>query len=224
MIRVLDLREAQPDPPPFYRGENKHGRVGRRAPTSPVIVRRPEDVDTLVIHQTACRYGPGVESRDHRRAVRIAAHAVTFQDQVTVLSNPFRWHVHHGNGYNPVSLGWEIEGRYSGRPDDPRTAPREDLLSTWGGPPDEVTPWIVAGALAGLHWIVEAARVEGIVLRKFRAHRQSSGTRRSDPGHGLWSALAPEAEALGLSLDLSEAIGTGRPIPVEWDRRATTRY
>ena len=50
------------------------------------------------------------------------------------------------------------------------------------------------------------------------AHRQSSASRRSDPGQSLWQevVLAYAVPVLGLKTQPARIWGDGRPIPVEW--------
>lgn len=200
------------------------------------VVRDPAIVTGVCLHQTAVEYGvsaaqlraAGGDRRLAlaRRALNVACHAMAFRDGFFVAAAPLRWHVNHGNGLNATTLGLEIDGRYPGRPDDPRTTPRrEDLESTWGGEPSEITPALIAAARSALRWLVETGRAEGMPIEWIWAHRQSSATRRGDPGWELWGEVGEWGAAeLGLRVDYARTVGSGRPIPVEWSPRGVGSY
>jgi hypothetical protein len=226
-VRVLDLRSRQTNPPALVRGKRKHrvDRVGR------VIERDPSDVVGVCLHQTACIFGPAHDpERRLERALGVAGHAVAFRTGEVVLANPLRWVVLAANGLNDVSLNLEIEGLYPGLVDDPATAPNEARKTTWGGRPDIVTELVVRAAHRALRELVELGRAEGMPIRYLWAHRQSSPTRRSDPGAELWQRVGLEfgVDVLGLEtqpeLTLKSKKGRGRPIPIEWDPRGHGRY
>lgn len=224
-VAVLDLRSQQPNPPPLYRGKRKHRiRNGR------VVLRDPKKITGVTIHQTACVFGPlnDLVVR-HRRALGVACHALAFgRDRTVVLANPLRSYVYHGNGFNPDDLGLEIEGHFSGLLDDPSTTPRrEDLETVWNGKePTKITVDIIETACEALRILVELGRSEGMPIEYIRAHRQSSGTRRADPGEGMWRevVLGYAVPTLGLKTQPRRAIGTGRPVPRAWDPAGVGRY
>ena len=220
-IRCYDFRSQQPDPPKL--SEQKHriirGEVAKRHMTS---------VRTVVIHQTACIFGVSQGAIDAakgnrelalaRRMLNVAAHCVALRDGFYVLTNPFSWYVWHANALNEESIGLEIEGLYPGLKDDPATAHKEDVASTWGGKPMALTDLAVATAREALKHMVESARAEGAPLENIRAHRQSSVTRRSDPGQEIWERVVLEyaVPVLKLKTDTNFSVG-GRPIPLAWD-------
>jgi N-acetyl-anhydromuramyl-L-alanine amidase AmpD len=227
-VKVLDWRSLQANPPALVRGVRKHKIVSRREGgkiVRTVFERDMTKVDGIVLHQTACTFGPSDnELRRHQRAFGVACHALAFRDMTVVLPNPLPWLVWHGNGFNDRSLGIEAEGRLAGRADDPSTAPREDLESTWGGPPDDVTEQLVAATRRAVRELCERTFAEHrVTLKYIWAHRQSSGTRRSDPGEELWKRVVLEyaVPVLGLKCEpklvLPSKGGSGRPIPKQWD-------
>jgi hypothetical protein len=230
VIEVLDWRDRQTNPPALVRGKRKHLLAGGK-----VVVRDPKTITGIVIHQTACTFGPSDNAeRRHARALGVACHALAFRDRTVVLANPLRWYVQHGNGFNDYSLGLEIEGRCSGLVDDPTTAPREDLETTWGGPPDDVTDDVVAAARVALDELVRRGREEGMPLEYVWAHRQSGPDRRSDPGEELWRRVVLEhaVPVLGLRTQpglvvvskKQKARKSPRPIPLAWDPAGIGRY
>jgi hypothetical protein len=200
------------------------------------VMRDPSTITTVVLHQTACEFGVsaasaranGEELGQRLRTAKVACHALAFREGWVVAMRPLRSFVHHANKANPYSLGLEIEGLYSGLADDPATAPNEARrtvwnMDRWSGPPDELT---VETARAALCWLVEQGRAEGMPIEWVDAHRQSSRTRRSDPGEELWKAVVVDyaRPKLGLRTRPDFTIGPGRPIPRAWDPTATARY
>jgi hypothetical protein len=194
------------------------------------VLRKPELVNGIVLHQTAAVFGTSSQQIEAaggdrelalaRRALRVACHAMAFRDGFVVAASPLRWHVNHANGLNATTLGLEIDGLYSGLQDDPATIPRrEDLDTTWQRRvPSKLTPSTIEAASAALTWLVEAGRADGMPLEYLYAHRQSSETRRSDPGEAIWKAIALElAPRLDLKMLPHWSSGTGRPIPRAWD-------
>lgn len=209
IVEVLDFR-------PRHDGTKVSRRRGK------VLVRDPASITDVVIHQTACIFGPTAD-RERRlaRALKIGAHATAFREGVGVIAMPLRWQGIHANALNGPALGLELEGRYSGLLDDPETVPDEARGTMWKGHPDDITELLVATARATLRTMLELAALEGIRPRYVRAHRQSSGTRRSDPGEGLWIEVGEWASReLGLEIEhgrtWASASGKGRPIPKAW--------
>lgn len=228
-MKHYDLRAFQSDPP--VTPKRKHLLFKGK-----VVQRDPAYIDSIVIHQTACVFGVtkldvsaalgDKQLATARRALRVACHALAF-DGFFASPNPLRSYVWHGNGFNPFSLGLEIEGFYSGLRDDPDTIPREDLETIWRGPPMHLTPSRLETAKAALKWLIEEGRREGMFRQRVRllAHRQSSDSRRSDPGEEPWSQLVEWARReLGCETDADFTDGSGRPLPKQWDRTATARY
>lgn len=230
-IEILDWRDEQLDPPALVRGKRKH----RLGPNGKVVKRKASAIDGIVIHQTACTFGPSDDAqRRHERAFGVACHALAFRDGTVVLPNPLRSFVLHGNKLNDRSLGLECEGLLSGLRDDPATAPKEHLQTTWGGKPDDVTDLLVETARTALAKLVELGRAEGMPIRFIWAHRQSSGQRPSDPGQELWErvVLGYAVPVLGLSTEPARwwpsmhegKPSNGRPIPKAWDPAGVGKY
>lgn len=234
---ILDLLAEQPNPPPLVRGKRKvrtrwqpsreQDRDLRPRPGGIYVVERnPEDVDTIVVHQTACTFGkaPDQPTR-HHRALRVACHNLAFSDGVVVRANPLPWYVNHGNGFNARSLGLEIEGSFPGLLDDPDTPTREDLATHWGDDANitPLTDLLVETACLAIGDLVKRAGEWGAEIRYIVAHRQSSSTRRSDPGEEIWRrvVLGWAVPELGLQTQPALALGrgrkAGRPIPEAWD-------
>lgn len=227
----IDLRHEQQNPPALPK--QKHLIRGGR-----VVERDPLTITGIVIHQAACVFG--VTPRDvrlasgdrrlatARRSLGVACHALAF-DGYFATPNPLRWFVWHGNALNAHTLGLEVQGRYPGLLDDPRTAPNEAVRTTWGGAPQSLAQDTLDAAKAALAWLIAEGRREGMFLRRepvLYAHRQSSDTRRSDPGQAIWQSLVLDyaVPVLGCVTDPKFTVGDGRPVPIEWDPAGVGRY
>jgi hypothetical protein len=208
-VRVLDFG---PEMVPI-KGKHRiiRGKVARRKPT---------DVDAIMLHQTACVFGPLSDpDKRYRRAMRVASHAVAFRDAVA-LTAPVDWYVNGGGLLNLRCAHLEIEGHFAGIADDPTTPQREDLKSTWGSTPTPLEGLALDCALLAFDRLLDALRTWGADPRYVLAHRQSTGTRRSDPGWEIWHKVALEhaVKHRGLQTFPNLKIGTGRPIPRQWER------
>ncbi|MEM8884921.1 MAG: N-acetylmuramoyl-L-alanine amidase [Planctomycetota bacterium] len=201
-----------------------------------VVMRDIKDVDTICIHQTAVEFGVSrraikeadgdVELARARRALDVACHTMAFRQGYFVAAHEMEVYVNHANGFNPFSLGLEIDGRYAGLMDDPDTAAREDLRTTWGGEPTELTEVTVQSSQAAIFWMVERVRQRGGRIRRVVSHRQSSANRRSDPGEEIWNRVVEgfADQELGLEIDRLRVDGDGRPVPVAWSPKGQGRY
>jgi hypothetical protein len=176
-------------------------------------------VTGICLHQTACLLGERPTRWDS-----VGAHIGITRGGKVILLHGFDRIVAHGNGWNAQTVGIEIDGLYAGVEgdastvwDDPSTPSRERGMV--------LTDETVTAAHAVIRWIVSDVASHGGAVRALVAHRQSSDSRRNDPGSAVWQRIAlPMSAELGLT-DGGDgfAIG-GRPIPVEWDPRRTRRY
>lgn len=227
-VGFYDLRHEQDHVYPG--GKNKVARKGGR-----VVVRPPEQVEGIVIHQTAVNFsvsrrqvnasGGDENLALARRALDVACHAMAFRKGFFVAAHDLRTYVHHGNRFNAKSLGLEIDGRYPGLMDDPSTVAREDLKTTWKGDPTELTDLTVKAACAALAFLVLEGRKQGMPIKYIWAHRQSSINRRSDPGEEIWKRVVLEYAVPELGLETMPEFGArGRPIPKKWDPNGVGKY
>lgn len=219
-VRFMDLRSEQLNPPVLARKfkRNRHGRVVRRDPS---------EITGITIHQTAVKYsvadyqivkaGGDRELALARRALRVACHVMTFHNGLVVAANPLDWYIHHGNGFNRFELGIEIDGNYPG------------LIGgeTWNKKQaTKTTDLSISAARAGIEYLVREGRKAGMPITQIHAHRQSSATRRSDPGEELWRRVVLEyaVPVLGLETEPAKVLRNGRPIPKEWDDNGVGSY
>jgi len=210
---VVDLRSEQTNPP-VEKDKWKIDAKGK------VVVRAPASVSGVMLHQTAVFYGVSSQQQAasggdrhlalHRRGLNVACHAIAFDGQRAgvvcghgVATAPVAWYCYQANTANAESLGLEIEGAYPGTVTPGCVMPSQTVIDA---------------ARAALRYLVEEGRREGMPIRYVWAHRQSSASRRGDPGEALWKAVALEygVKVLGLETQPARTWGDGRPIPVEW--------
>jgi peptidoglycan hydrolase-like protein with peptidoglycan-binding domain len=192
----------------------------KRAGGEPVV-RDPELVTGITVHQTAVPYsvvnyqiqGAGGDENLAlaRRSLQVACHVMAFRKGFIAAPNPLEWYVFHGNApFNTTELGIEIDGRYpgliGGKTWDKKTA-------------SPVTDTLIQAACAGIEFLVREGRRAGMPIEHIHAHRQSSASRRSDPGEELYRRVVLDyaVAELGLISHPREVFGDGRPVPTEWD-------
>lgn len=218
-ITFLDLRSEQTDPFP-----SKKSSSGEIIATSKIVkgktaVRSVDQITGIVLHQTACTFGPSNDpAKKHRRALNIPAHAVAFADGTFVCPADLRWYLYTSNGFNGTTLGLEVEGKYAGVEGNAKTC--------WGGDCTTPTDLTVETARAAIKWLYDEGRKLRMPLRVVYSHRQSNGQKPSDPGEALWKRVVLEyaVPVLGMSTAPIRTIGDGKPIPREWDSSSTARY
>lgn len=210
------------DEPWELRNPKKFKRVGGKP-----VVREPSQVTGITIHQTAVKYcvapyqvkAAGGDERLAlaRRSLQVACHVMAFHDGFLAWPNPLEWYVYHGNGFNAFELGIEIDGNYPGVRGGP----------TWNGKKaTDITPNLITAARAGIELLVREGRKLGMPIEYIHAHRQSSATRRDDPGEELWKNVVLDfaVPVLGLRTELRRTLRDGRPVPREWDPNGHGNY
>lgn len=226
-VPVIDLRHEQPDPPPLVNGKKKW-----KTANGHVVKRKSKDVTGITIHQTAARYGvtkQQIEASDGdkrlalaRRGLKVACHAIVFWNDgepFVCLTAPVDWYCYHGNGFNATTLGIEVDGDFAGLLSDPKTAFRKK------DNPDRLEEKLKIAFFKGVKTLLEEAQKKGMNIAKVYAHRQSSPTRRSDPGEEIWGAVLEYVVAiLGLKTDPGLIKLKGYSIPKEWDVDGTGHY
>lgn len=209
-VEIIDLSAEQPRKAVVGRsGKHRY----ERDRNGLVLVRKPSEITGITLHQTACVFGPkNNPAAKHRRALTdIAAHVTAFQDGTVVQGNPLTWYVWHANKLNSRSLGLECEGIF----DAVRIGNREQL-----------TDLMLATFCAGLKYLVDKGRKEGMPIKYLWCHRQSHPMKPGDPGWEIYQKVGSEfgVNALGLEMRIHDTFGEGRPIPKQWDPKATAPY
>lgn len=225
-VKVFDLRSTQPDPPALVRGVQKC-----KVRNGKVVRLDVSKVTGITLHQTASnfsatRFDAAKYPDPHRalaeRAKGVACHVMAFEEGFLAWPNPLDWYVYHGNGLSSFELGIEIEGDLPGL--ERLRKPDQDF----------VTDKLVKAGRAGMKLLVERGRAMGMPIEFVHAHRQSSPTRKADPGETLWHeiVLGYAVPVLGLKTEPAriwistskKASGPGRPIPREWDPSGLVAY
>jgi hypothetical protein len=196
-------------PPKFFDVTNDHSGKQRRG------ARAWQVIDGIVLHQTAALLGPNL-----KRWHDVAAHIGIPRDGKIILMNPLDQLIWHANSFNATTVGIEISGNFEGIDGDPST------LWAPGGGPHRATAAQIQAARDAVGWICAAIAAQGGNVRFLYAHRQSSTDRRADPGSRVWENVGLWGQqTLGLSAGKAGyKVGTGRPIPREWDPSSTAAY
>jgi hypothetical protein len=120
----------------------------------------------------------------------------------------------HAGRLNPDTVGIEINGLFEGI--EGKGLPKNQQHLELCHP----TTAQIAAARKCIAWIRDEVARHGGKLKYVYAHRQSSSTRRADPGSRVWEDVALWAEEnLGLATRPDETRGKGRRIPAAWDPR-----
>jgi hypothetical protein len=185
-----------------------------RSTKTKVYGHRPwSKVTGICLHQTACMMGERPE-----RYENTGAHVVITRSGKVIWLHDLDSLVIHGHGWNAQTVGFEIDGLFAGVEGDPKTVwddPSTERHETGTTP----TPAQLEAVRAAIRWVCHEVADKGGKVTALVAHRQSSDTRRNDPGSAIWKAVAlPMHAELGLS-DGGPGfkIGNGRPIPEAWD-------
>lgn len=204
-VKIYDLRDECPAAHPKSRV-----RGGK------TVMRGPAGVDSIVLHQTAVRFGGSPELKLARRSLRVACHVMAFYDGFVAWPVDLRAYIYHADRLNSRSLGLEVDGNYPG------------LIGgkVYRGTETPMTDTVVHAARMGVKLLVEEGRRAGMPIRYIFAHRQADAWRRADPGQGLYQRVVLEyaVPELGLEARPSETFRhpktsarDGWPVPREWD-------
>jgi len=177
-------------------------------------IAKPRDmseVDTIVLHQTATRLGnePG-------EYYRIAAHVAVNSAGEVFYVNDLSFFIYHAHAYSRNSISLTVDGNFAGIEGETQITGAGALGKT-----HELTGEQVTGAQQAILWIVGECAKLGANITDIVAHRQSSNQKQTDPGSALWRSVAIWAQReLGLVNRFYEVLGSGYPIPRQWDIRS----
>ncbi len=177
--------------------------------------RKLATINSIVVHQTGCKMPHTAKGWD-----RLNGHIGVTRDGDVILVNGFEDFIHHAQRLSGRSLCVEIAGNFRGLMNKANT------LWKGGGGPHTLTYGQVAGLTKAFDFIVGEAERTDMHLEFVHAHRQSKGTRIADPGEEIWKKIGQIWQGLLQATDggNSYSVGSGRPIPREWDSRRTSRY
>lgn len=212
--RWYDLRA---EPVPFNKGNRFKMMAGK------VVRRKRSEITGIVLHQTGIEFGVNTRQLEEaggdrekalaQRAKGIPTHAVSFNG-FFVKNYPLDFYCYHANALNRTTLGLEVDGKYPG------------LVADRNRAHTVLTNDRLEAARSALAWLVEQGRSEGMPIEFIYAHRQSSSTRRADPGEELWVKVVEEfaIPKLDLTPRYGYVVGSGNPIPVSWADGGTGSY
>lgn len=178
-----------------------------------VTDRKWSEVTGTCLHQTACVLGENPSRWDS-----VGAHIGITRSGKIIWLHDFDREVAHGNGFNAQTVGIEVDGLFAGIEGDSKTV--------WDNPGTVVhevaqtlTPAQAESLKVAVRWIAaEIAAKSGTPMRALVAHRQSSESRRNDPGSAIWAVALELMKELKLSDGGPKfKIGSGSPIPEAWD-------
>lgn len=177
--------------------------------------RKLETIDSIVVHQTGCKMPHTAKGWD-----RLNAHIGITRDGDVILVNGFEDWIWHAQGLSRTSVGIEISGNFLGLIGKPNT------LWKGGGGPHTLTHGQVVGLSKVYDFIADETERLDIKIQHVFAHRQSKDTRIADPGEEIWRKIGQIWQGLLVADDGGDSysVGSGRPIPKEWDSRRTSRY
>ncbi|MEM7151548.1 MAG: N-acetylmuramoyl-L-alanine amidase [Myxococcota bacterium] len=215
-VKIYDLRSEQKDP--HRDSKQRNGKTSRRDVSK---------IDSIVIHQTGVKFGAAQYQIDAaggdrelalaRRSLTVACHVMAFHDGFVAWPTELSWYIYHANKLNGGSLGIEIDGNYPGLVGGQTNNGKEAT---------EVTDAVVTAAQRGVKLLYEEGKKLGCPIQYIFAHRQSSGSRRADPGEALWRRVVLDyaIPVLGLEPRRDFTIDKGRTVPKDWDPDGTGSY
>lgn len=222
-ISFYDLRDKQDfDYPSNARKARFHG--------SAPLMRDPSTIDTIVVHQTGIEFGVSEHAIKKNkgdkalalatRALDVASHVMSFRSGFFVASHPLLAYLNSSGVLNARSCAIEIEGNYSGLEDDLETLAREDLKTIWKGQPTELTDKTIEASKEAIRFLVKEGKSIGINFKQIATHRQSSESRRADPGEAIYKKIIlPIAEELNLKITINSFRKNARTVPKNWDEQ-----
>lgn len=212
-IKVFNLISEQQ--PLIPRSKDVNGRV--------TLMRTPKEVTGICVHQTAVNFGVTAKNlqkyvdRDLAEAHRyldVPAHVCAMREGSLVVHAPAQAYLYHGNAFNADTLGYEIEGSYPG------------VFSSRNDKHDKLTSKVIETARKGIDLLMYMGSRAGMDIQYIYAHRQSSDTRRGDPGEEIWRevVLNYAVPQYNLQVRNNHVRRDGRPIPSAWDARSSAKF
>lgn len=184
--------------------------------------RKWSDVTGITLHQT------GIFMNDTpQRFHNLKAHVgiLTLPKPTIVKVYPYNAYLWHANAFNKSDVGIEFNGCFAGI--------EGKITTAWRGgfrkgkdKPDSITDSQIIAGRESIRIIMNTVEGRKGQIKYIHAHRQTSATRRSDPGSKCWNEVGIWAKKeFGLSdggPDYTER--DGRPIPRDWDPSYTAPY
>lgn len=197
----------------FHDITNTHPRKAHRG------IRPWKQITGITLHQTGITM-----SNTMKRFERLRAHVgILSLDRPTIIQvYPYNSRVSHANAFNSTDVGIEFNGCFEGIDGKRNTAWRGGYKDQ----PDRLSESQIIAGRDAIRRICDEVDGHGGKISRIHAHRQTSGTRRSDPGSRVWQEVGIWAkQELGLSDGgPTFTLRNGLAIPVEWDSSYTESY
>jgi hypothetical protein len=177
-------------------------------------MRRWSQIDSIVLHQTACVLS--TLERWRTVPIHIGVPRTSGYNGKFLQIHPLTAYLYHANSLNSRSVGIEIEGNFHG------IAGKDSTWWAKGGGPHTLEKAQLDAARLSIGWIVSEARAAGGSIKRIHAHRQASANRRSDPGDVIWREVGIWAMDTYQLSDGGSAfkVGDGYRLPDEWTGQA----
>lgn len=164
----------------------------------------------VTLHQTGIFVAEVPERWD-----TLNAHIAVLRDGRVILANALSDFIWHAQGLSGSTIGIEFNGNFPG------VVGRSYTVWRHGGGPHALTVAQLEAANRLFTWLHATFVASGGRWTRVHAHRQSSASRRSDPGSEIWQKVGLQwLERLGDGATDGGAdfcTGSGRPIPEAWN-------
>ena len=172
--------------------------------------RKIETVDTICLHQlSALNLKQGIKRWKNKEYHWV----IEIEDATAYLMHDLDKYTWHGGNINARSIGIGVEGYYAGIEGD---------LSTFWTPeghddrvPRQFHIGLAVALIMSVKETIDMVAANGGEIKYIGAHRQSSMSRRSDPGSAIWKVAMLCMDEFGLTE--AATLESGRPIPEAWD-------
>jgi N-acetyl-anhydromuramyl-L-alanine amidase AmpD len=194
-------RRGRHGPPPLYSASRSprswlgdHGRV----------------IQGVTLHQTGIFIAEVPERWD-----TLNAHIAVLRDGRVILTNALSDFIWHAQGLSASTIGIEFNGSFPG------VVGRSNTVWRHGGGPHALTAAQLEAADRLFVWLRATFAANGGRWTRVHAHRQSSASRRADPGSEIWQKVGLRwLELLGDGATdggTGFCTGSGRPVPEAWN-------
>jgi N-acetyl-anhydromuramyl-L-alanine amidase AmpD len=184
-------------------------------------VREWADICGVTLHQMGILVSDTPQRQD-----TLGAHISILRSGAIVRVNPMTDMIWHAQKLSHKTVGIEFNGNMEGIEGDRSTL--------WGdaGPHPVTDAQVDAANDVLFPWLVRCFEANGVHFSNVHAHRQSSGTRRADPGSEIWQRVGipwiERLKALGMGKrgdgGAGFSVGDGRSIPKEWNPEYPGKY
>lgn len=171
----------------------------------------------ITLHQTAVQFGTRP-----MRVLNVPVHGMTLSNGDIVLLHEPTDYMWHAGPFNKTDIGIEVSCRAAGLEGKPESLWLPKKYKELSGEErmameDPATDAQIESTKKLVRHYVNLVKMNGGEVKYIHAHRQSSKSRRSDPGERVWREVGEWAKKeLGLSDGGPGFVNGGKPLPDEW--------